>query len=259
MNLLAQYQACLFDVDKTLTNSSRKVTKRTQEALTRLYNAGFVIGVCSGRYYATLKDLALRYFPPNCKHISAGGGQVIDSKGKVYWERRIEATVAKQLVSQAVSQKFALVICEGATIYSNLPLREPEVKDVLIESLEYLPRFDVPLITVYDIDPEFEAQLSNLKGISFKRMLNYERRRYVDITAKGVTKRQGLEEWCKLVNILPEKVIGFGDAENDREFLESVGYAVAMGNASESIKTRADEVIGSCDEEGVAAFIERNL
>ena len=41
--------------------------------------------------------------------------------------------------------------------------------------------------------------------------------------------------------------------------LELCGVGVAMGNAIDEVKNKADVVIGSNDEEGIAAFIEENL
>lgn len=41
--------------------------------------------------------------------------------------------------------------------------------------------------------------------------------------------------------------------------LELCGLGVAMGNAIDEVKNRADIVIGSNDEEGIAVFMEENL
>ena len=41
--------------------------------------------------------------------------------------------------------------------------------------------------------------------------------------------------------------------------LELCGLGVAMGNAIDEVKNKADIVIGSNDEEGIAAFIKGNL
>ena len=40
---------------------------------------------------------------------------------------------------------------------------------------------------------------------------------------------------------------------------EQVQMAVAMGNAKEHVKRAADEVTLSCDEDGVAVFLEQFL
>ena len=56
-----------------------------------------------------------------------------------------------------------------------------------------------------------------------------------------------------------EAIIAFGDDFADIGMLELCGLGVAMGNAIDEVKNKADVVIGSNDEEGIAAFIEENL
>ncbi len=41
--------------------------------------------------------------------------------------------------------------------------------------------------------------------------------------------------------------------------LELCGLGIAMGNAIDAVKEKADVVIGSNDEDGIAAFIEENI
>ena len=41
--------------------------------------------------------------------------------------------------------------------------------------------------------------------------------------------------------------------------LELCGLGVAMGNAIEEIKEKADIVIGSNDEDGIAVFLENEM
>ena len=51
--------------------------------------------------------------------------------------------------------------------------------------------------------------------------------------------------------------MAIGDANNDIEMLEYAGLGVAMGNASEHVKSLADAVTDSCEENGVATAIEK--
>ena len=56
-----------------------------------------------------------------------------------------------------------------------------------------------------------------------------------------------------------ESIVVFGDDFADIGILELCGLGVAMGNAIDEVKNKADIVIGSNDEEGIAFFIEDNL
>ena len=56
-----------------------------------------------------------------------------------------------------------------------------------------------------------------------------------------------------------DSIIAFGDDYADIGMLELCGTGVAMGNAIDEVKERADLVIGSNDEDGIAGFIENEI
>ena len=56
-----------------------------------------------------------------------------------------------------------------------------------------------------------------------------------------------------------EAIIAFGDDFADIGMLQLCGTGVAMGNAIDEVKDKADVVIGSNDEDGIAVFIENEI
>ena len=54
-------------------------------------------------------------------------------------------------------------------------------------------------------------------------------------------------------------VIAFGDDTNDIEMIRDTGIGVAMANAVDSVKSAADHITASNDEDGVALAIEELL
>ena len=56
-----------------------------------------------------------------------------------------------------------------------------------------------------------------------------------------------------------ESIIAFGDDYADIGMLQLCGTGVAMGNAIDEVKDKADVVIGSNDEDGIAVFIENEI
>ena len=48
-----------------------------------------------------------------------------------------------------------------------------------------------------------------------------------------------------------------GDGLNDLSMIRDAGVGVAMGNACVEVKQAADAVTACCDDDGVAAAIER--
>jgi hydroxymethylpyrimidine pyrophosphatase-like HAD family hydrolase len=54
-------------------------------------------------------------------------------------------------------------------------------------------------------------------------------------------------------------VIAFGDNYNDISMLEAAGTGVAMGNADDAVKARANVVIGDNTTDSIAQYIPHLL
>lgn len=78
-------------------------------------------------------------------------------------------------------------------------------------------------------------------------------------TKKDVTKENAILKITEACGFGTESIIAFGDDFADIGMLELCGTGVAMGNAIDAVKNRADLVIGSNDEEGIASFLLQNL
>ena len=74
----------------------------------------------------------------------------------------------------------------------------------------------------------------------------------IELIENGMNKSRGISVLSDLLKVQREKIIAFGDSENDREMLLYVGHAVAMGNADPSIKSIANVVADTNVNRGVA-------
>jgi 5-amino-6-(5-phospho-D-ribitylamino)uracil phosphatase len=78
----------------------------------------------------------------------------------------------------------------------------------------------------------------------------------LEVSRKGVDKAFAMIRICRMLEISPDTVISFGDMPNDISMLARSALGVAVANAPESVRMRADRVTGSNDDEGVAEMIE---
>lgn len=63
-------------------------------------------------------------------------------------------------------------------------------------------------------------------------------------------------EVCAACGLRMEEITAFGDDYADMGMLELCGKGIAMGNAIEEVKAKADLCIGSNDREGIAEYLE---
>ena len=71
-----------------------------------------------------------------------------------------------------------------------------------------------------------------------------------------VNKATGLRAALEELGVSAQDVVGIGDAENDEAFLAMCGCGVAVGNALDSLKVRADHVTIAENGAGVREMIE---
>ncbi len=78
----------------------------------------------------------------------------------------------------------------------------------------------------------------------------------VEVTHRDATKGTGLAWLCDHLGVPRAETVAFGDSDNDLTMLAVAGDGVAMGNANAACRAAADHVCGSCDESGVARYLE---
>lgn len=263
MSTLEDFKAVLFDVDMTLTTSQRQVSSATQAALLQLAKKGLALGVCTGRTYVSLIKTVLPSFPDDSLHIVAGGSQIVSKAGVVKWQQLLAEQTVKEIIQLAdqtgemyylANTQFGYGNKQFIDAYENLHSLIPPLKDI-----SELTDWQIPAIVCVNVSTVFQEKLEQRSDISLKTSVSTGNFVSLDITPKGVTKETGVRAWCSLLDIQPHQVIGVGDSDNDIEFLKAVGYSVAMGNSTETIKKTAHKTIGLTDNDGLAVYLDSLL
>jgi len=82
---------------------------------------------------------------------------------------------------------------------------------------------------------------------------------YVEVGGLEGTKSKALKFLCARWGIDRERVLAFGDADNDIDMLRFAGRGVAVGGMTGEVREAADEVVPNVDEDGVARYVEKLL
>jgi hydroxymethylpyrimidine pyrophosphatase-like HAD family hydrolase len=127
-----------------------------------------------------------------------------------------------------------------------------------IESVDSL--VSEPVTRVIIRDPQSSAadflQLAESLGL---RETNYfvGYTAWLDLAPDGVSKASGLQTVADRLGVAQQDVLAIGDGRNDCEMLAWAGRGVAMGQAPPEVKSVADGVTGSLDEDGAADELGR--
>lgn len=78
----------------------------------------------------------------------------------------------------------------------------------------------------------------------------------LEFTLKGIDKGVGLNKLAAFLNIPMESTMAIGDTENDLAIINAAAIGIAMGNATDIVKEKADYTTLSNNDSGVAEAIK---
>lgn len=81
-------------------------------------------------------------------------------------------------------------------------------------------------------------------------------RTFLEVMDTRASKGLGLKTAMEKLSLKSGEIIAFGDEENDLPMFSIAGFSAAPSSAKDAVKAQADLVIGSNDDDGVAAFLE---
>jgi hypothetical protein len=80
---------------------------------------------------------------------------------------------------------------------------------------------------------------------------------YLDVTNKDANKGAVADYLSRHLNVPPEEIATLGDQQNDVLMFKRSGLSIAMGNASDQVKSQATVTTDSYNDEGFAKAVER--
>ncbi len=264
-----RYKMIALDLDGTLNNDQKVITQRTKDALIAVQKQGVIVVLASGRPAPGLKreSDALKLEEYHGLLSSYNGGKVVEAATqKVLYEKSLPNEVAVRLLKHIEAFPVTPIVDDGIDYYTadrNAFMIEYESKlnnlgIKVVNNVAEGVNFD-PVKVLIAAPNEVLLPLCDRIMEPFKEELSFVQSTpfFLEATRKGVNKASSLEAICNLLSIKPEEVIAFGDEANDLKMLEFAGLGVAMGNASEKLKSIADEITLSNNEDGIAHTLSK--
>lgn len=247
----------LFDLDGTLLRSDKTISGRTLEALRKSREKGFLIGISTSRSEQNCMEFLPKLTPDI--FISSGGALVKRGEKSVYTAEFTEEETRAMI-------RTAREIC-GADCEITIDTQKAHYWNYKVDPTQADTTWGDPVYTDYrdfrdkalkfcvevfesGVAERLAQRLPDCDCIRFSGSAWYK------FTKKEATKENAIKRACKSCGIPLENVIAFGDDLPDIGMLKLCGTGVAMGNAVEAVKAAADIVIGSNDEDGIAAWLE---
>lgn len=268
------------DLDGTLFNSQSQISAHNIDTIKKANEAGATVVISTGRPYSglpfeQLKGSGIRFA------ITTNGSAIYEiESGKCLFEEAMDEEIILPILDFLLTKDIHMDAFIGGKGYTPVQCvaagqklaNPPALKHYILNT-----RVRVDNLPLFIHENHLKVQKMTLnfypEGGIFKD--REEVRKYLEsnpavttvsggynnleFTLADVNKGVGLQKMAQLLDIPVAQTMAVGDTENDLAIIRAAGVGVAMGNATAAVKSAADYITTSNDEDGVAAAIAHFL
>ncbi len=261
------------DLDGTFVDSQKRVCERNLRVLERAAEVGVQFVPCTGRNAnGILPELAAA---PCVRYAVCGNGaSVVDLRtNEVLHSEPLLTEQVLDLHERLAGLRVTFDVFMDGKVYLARDrwgvLHDAAAGDEALENFitglrtpydcpleELISRGEVTKLTMLhpgNTDaPAVREAIGRVDGLEWTWSLPMN----TEVMRAGVNKGSALRWLCGYLGVDTADTMAFGDGDNDIAMIRAAGDGVAMGNAIPEVLAAADHVTATCDEAGVAAYLE---
>ncbi len=263
------YEILVLDVDGTLMRTDKVISEKTIAEIVRVQEAGIKVAIASGRCTAGIMPTArkIRLDEFGGYIVSYNGGCISNCQtGEIIYNINLPDGIVQEIYEFSKKEKTGImtyhdndIIAENdADQYIQIDAKGCDIDIHVVEDFGKEVTYPVNkcLLTGH---PDYMAGVEPRAAKAFEGRLSVYRSEdfYVEMMPLGIDKAYGLSKLLKRLGYTRSQMICCGDGFNDISMIEYAGLGVAMANASEQVRERADYIAPHCDEDGLVDVIRR--
>lgn len=261
------------DLDGTLLNSKRQISKRNLDYLRQAEKKGIKIVICTGRPYLAMKKFVseIGFTSPDDYIITFNGGQTqraadgqilyadtLNMKDMYIWQQELKRL---DLPMNVIDDEYVYEPLSYPDLYPSLYVGDEAtapVKRKDFESFHALNRFN-KFVVGTEADHLQSQKVLIEESLLTRYHLTFSYPWLMEISNHGVHKGQALKDLTEKLGLKASEVMAIGDQLNDLTMIQYAGVGVAMANGDPRVKEAADIITATNDEDGVAMVIRDYL
>lgn len=263
------YEVLVLDVDGTLVNTKKEITEKTKHALMECQENGIKVVIASGRCTEGIRhqarEIGLEQYGGYI--LSFNGGRITNfATGEVVYDIPLPDGMLHELYDYAKQEKTGLLTYHDGVIIADKEGDPYIVMDAVACDIPIEVPKDFHKDVHFNVNkciltgpPEQLAELEPKAAAKYEGQLSVYRSEgyYLEMMPLGVDKAYGIAKLLERLGYSRGQVVCCGDGFNDISMIEYAGLGVAMGNAKEEVREKADYIAPSCDEDGLVDVIHR--
>lgn len=266
------------DLDGTLFDNSSRISERNLTAIRRITDKGIHVVISTGRPFEGIPFDQIKGTGINYAITANGSGIYEISTGKCLYENAMDEELVTPILNFLLTRDIHMDAFIGGKGYTPVQCVETAQKLTVPSSIKnYIittrTRLDNILQFIHENQLKVQKMTLNFYPAADGTLIDRETVRKflvsnpsittvcggynnLEFTRADANKGVGLRKLAEILGVNPDATMAIGDTENDLAIIEAAGIGVAMGNATDAVKAKADYVTTSNTEDGVAAAIE---
>jgi 5-amino-6-(5-phospho-D-ribitylamino)uracil phosphatase len=264
-------QLVFFDIDGTLLGKDGQYSLSLKQQIQRIHKLGVKTAIASGR-----PSYAAQFLVDELDIVDMG---VFCTGAEIYHPRQQQHiavhSIALQSVREIVQRAQAEgIYCELYTPTHHTVEKASDISQIHGEHLRVKPIIMPPDTLLFESPPIIKLLLGRdthntgqcletfarefpLVDFAFAHFLARPDWEFASVISTQASKITAFDQVTNYYGIAAENVMSIGDSQSDMVFIERAGVGVAMGNASAKVKSVANYITLSADDDGVAFALER--
>ena len=266
------------DLDGTLFDNSSRISKRNLTAIRSITDKGIHVVISTGRPFEGIPFDQIKGTGINYAITANGSGIYEISTGKCLYENAMDEELVTPILNFLLTRDIHMDAFIGGKGYTPIQCVETAQKLTVPSSIKnYIittrTRLDNILQFIHENQLKVQKMTLNFYPAADGTLIDRETVRKFLVSNPSITtvcggynnleftraeanKGVGLRKLAEILGVNPDATMAIGDTENDLAIIEAAGIGVAMGNATDAVKARADYVTTTNTKDGVAAAIE---
>ncbi len=262
---------CTIDLDGTLFDNKKRISKENKEAIANAQKKGCKIVIATGRpmngVLPVLKELNL--LEEENYVICYNGAKILNVKtNEVVFASTLNGTSAKELylLSRKLNTNYHAfrlneeLITDVHNPYTDIEARLNQIEDVLVDFTQIQEEdLFIKCMMVGENETLNYAYQHLPKTITDMYSIVRSSPIFLEFLNKNSHKGVALEILAHHLGISIKDTMAIGDAGNDLEMIRKAGIGVAMENSFQEVLAEADFITTSNENHGVAYALNRFL
>ena len=255
------------DIDGTVLNEKCEFTPKLKNYFEILTNKGIKVVLATGRMFMGADPVreALGLDTP----VVCYQGAMVKDKNKILFQNSVKKEIALELIKLSREMKFHLNLYNDDVLIvedDNKKFMEDYTKGrfttyKVVNSFDEVKLNVISKLLLITYDENELLYYRDLFKEKFKNKLQVVRshKYYLEFTDINASKGNALNFLKNYWNIKTDEVMASGDQDNDYDMLLNAGVKIAMGNASDKLKSIADYICPPISEDGLSNAIEKYI